>query len=387
MASKPVGQPSPSPTRPVFNLLGLSILDRYLVKELWPTFWFGVGIFTAVGLSVGALFELVDQITDLSLPLTIAVQIFLLQTPYYMGLAFPMAALLASLLTYSRLSNHSEIIALRGCGISLYRLVVPAIVCSLLVAGLTFGINQAVVPASKYQAAALLSQFLNQEQPQFHNQNIFYQEFDEEHELKRLFYARRFDGLQMNGLTILDFSQKPLNQVVTAETAMYSPSQNLWSFFNGTIYLVAPDGSSRNLLRFEEHQLQLPRTPLELVALEPSTLEMNVAQLTLRLQEARQHGDPKDIRKLRMRIHQKFSLPLIAVVFGLMGSALGTRPRRSSSATGLGVSVLIIFAYYLISFLADALGQLGVLGPVTAAWLPALLGLSIGLWLLIWTAR
>jgi lipopolysaccharide export system permease protein len=380
---------SPSPQRPAMprNLLGLSLLDRYVLRELWPPFLFGVGVFTAIGLSVGALFELVDQITDSGIPLGIAVQIFLLQIPYYVSIAFPMAMLLTSLLAYSRLSNNSEIIALRGCGISLYRLVLPAVILSLVVAGGTFGINQILVPASKYQAAALLSQALSQEQPQFHNRNIFYQEFGEDKELKRLFYARRFDGLRMNGLTILDFTQKPLSQVVTAETAQYNPSQSIWSFFNGTIYLVAPDGSSRNILRFEEHQLQLPRTPLDLVAIEPSTLEMNIPQLSQRLQQARQQGDSKDIQKLRMRIQQKYSLPFIAVVFGIIGASLGLRPRRTSTSTGFGISVLIIFAYYLLSFLTDALGQIGTLGPLTAAWVPTLLGLFIGLSLLIWTAR
>lgn len=380
---------SPSPQRPAMprNLLGLSLLDRYVLRELWPPFLFGVGVFTAIGLSVGALFELVDQITDSGIPLGIAVQIFLLQIPYYVSIAFPMAMLLTSLLAYSRLSNNSEIIALRGCGISLYRLVLPAVILSLVVAGGTFGINQILVPASKYQAAALLSQALSQEQPQFHNRNIFYQEFGEDKELKRLFYARRFDGLRMNGLTILDFTQKPLSQVVTAETAQYNPSQSIWSFFNGTIYLVAPDGSSRNILRFEEHQLQLPRTPLDLVAIEPSTLEMNIPQLSQRLQQARQQGNAKDIQKLRMRIQQKYSLPFIAVVFGIIGASLGSRPRRTSTSTGFGISVLIIFAYYLLSFLTDALGQIGTLGPLTAAWLPTLLGLFIGLSLLIWTAR
>lgn len=377
-----------SPLRSIFPILGgVSILDRYIVQELGPPFFFGIGIFTAVGLSVGALFEVVDQITDSGIPLGVALQLFLLQIPYYLSLSLPMAVLLAGILAYSRLSNHSEIIALRGCGVSLYRLILPAIVCSLVVAGLNFGLNQVLVPASKYQSAALVSQALNQEQPQLHNQNIFYQEFDEDQNLKRLFYARRFDGLRMNGLTVLDFSQKPLSQVVTAESAVYQPDQGTWSFFKGTIYLVAPDGSSHNLLRFEKQQLQVSRSPLDLVNLEPSTLEMNVIQLSQRLQKARQRGDRKGSRKLEMRIQQKFSLPLMAVVFGLIGTSLGSRPRRTSSATGLGISVLIIFAYYLISFVCDAMGQIGLMGPVTAAWLPTLLGLFAGLGSLIWTAR
>ncbi|MEN9253118.1 MAG: LptF/LptG family permease [Thermostichales cyanobacterium BF3_bins_165] len=54
------------------------------------------------------------------------------------------------------------------------------------------------------------------------------------------------------------------------------------------------------------------------------------------------------------------------------------RPTRTSSSIGLGISVLIIFAYYVFSFITQALGQTGVLGPAIAAWLPNFLGMGIG---------
>lgn len=360
----------------------LPIMDSYILQELGPPFLFGVGTFASVGLSVGALSDLVQQVAESGVPLMISLQIFLLQIPYFVSLAFPMAVLLSTMMAYSRLSGDSEIVALRGCGVSLYRLALPAIAFGLLISGLTFTFDQVLVPATKYQAAAILTQALNQEQPQLQNRDIFYQEFGEDDQLKRLFYAQQFDGRRMNGLTILDFSQKPLSQVVTAESAVRNPTQNTWSFFNGTIYLVAPDGSSRNIVRFEKHQLQLPRTPLDLVSANPSSLEMNIPQVSQRLQQARQQGDAKEVRKLEMRIQQKYSLPLMAVVFGIVGASLGVRPRRTSNATGFGLSVLIIFGHYLLSFVTDALGQGGFLSPVTAAWFPTVLGFIVGGWLL-----
>jgi len=54
------------------------------------------------------------------------------------------------------------------------------------------------------------------------------------------------------------------------------------------------------------------------------------------------------------------------------------RPQRTTGALGLGVSILIIFAYFVVSFLTQAWGQLGYLSPVLAAWLPNLVTLGIG---------
>lgn len=367
----------------------LPIIDRYIATELVMPFIFGIGAFSAIGLAVGAVFELVRKVSEAAIPLTVALQIFLLQIPYFVGLSLPMAVLMATLIAYSRLAKDSEIIALRGCGVSIYRLVLPTVVLSMLIAGATFAFNEGLVPKAKHQAATVLEQVLQQHSA-FNEKNIFYQEFHDvkrangepKQELVRLFYAQRFDGERMQGLTILDFSQPGLNQVVTAEAATWNPTQNTWNFFKGTIYFVATNGSYRNTLRFEQQQLQIPRDPLDLAQPKRDPLEMNLVEAQQYLQQLRQSGDEKKIRKVAVQIQQRYAFPSMGFVFGLIGAALGTRPQRTSTATGFAISVLIVFGHYLFSFLTGALGQAGLLSPIMAAWLPTLLGLAIGGWLL-----
>lgn len=376
--------------RPEWAFRGLSVMDRYILTELAAPLFFGVGAFSSIGLAVGTLFNLVRKITELGLPLEIALRIFLLQMPYFIGLSFPMATLLASLMAYSRLAKDSEVVALRGCGVSIYRLVLPAVVLGLLVTGMTFAFNEVLVPTTKYQASTIYEQALNQKKLPFQDNNIFYQQFDdvklpngeENQQLIRLFYAHQFDGQQMKGLVVLDFSQKDLNQVVTAESATWNPTQNIWNFLNGTIYLVAADGSHRNILRFEQQQLQIPRIPLGLAQPNRDPIEMNIAEAKQHLKRLRQGGSEKKVRELEIRIQQKYALPFTCIMFALIGASLGARPQRTSTATGFGISLLIIFIYYLLSFSTDMLGQIGVLSPLMAAWLPISLGLTTGGWLL-----
>lgn len=52
--------------------------------------------------------------------------------------------LLATLLSYSRMSGDGETTALRSCGVSAYRLVLPALVLSLFVTGMTYVFNEAI---------------------------------------------------------------------------------------------------------------------------------------------------------------------------------------------------------------------------------------------------
>ncbi len=373
---------------PLFSFIpGVSVMDRYIITELIPPFLFGMGMFSSVGVTIGSLFDLMRRAVDEGLPATLVLKVLLLSLPQFMAYAFPTSVLLATLLTYSRLSSDSELIALRSCGVSIYRLVLPALLLSLIVTGVTFGFNEYVVPASNYQATITLEKALGKEKPTFKERNIFYREYAEDKTLKRLFYAQNFDGERMKGLTILDWSQQSLNQIVTADSAIWNIAQSTWDFYNGTIYLVSPDASYRNIVRFEHQQLQLPRIPLDLARKDRDYDEMNITQARERLELERQTGDEDDIRKLKIRISQKFALPFACVVFGLVGGSLGNRPQRTSKATGFGISVLVIFAYYMLMAIGDALGLSNYLPPLISAWLPNLMGFAVGGFLLIRSAR
>lgn len=377
------------------SLLPFTIMDRYLTSELLPTFLFGVGAFSSIGVTIDAVFELVRRVVESGLPISIAVQVFLLKLPNFIVLAFPMSTLLATLMTYSRLSSESELIALRGCGVSVYRMVMTAVMLSFVVTGLTFLFNEQIAPAANYQATLTLEKALKSDKPTLKQQNIFYPEYRDRQEkdgtknriLTRLFYADQFDGKRMKGLTIIDRSTDGLNQIVVAESAEWNGAQSIWDFYNGTIYLVAPDRSYRNILRFEKQQLKLPRTPLNLAEQSRDYGEMNIAQALEQLNIERLGGDRPKIRKLEVRIQQKFALPFVCVVFGLVGAAMGTIPQRTGKGTSFGISVIVIFSYYLLGFVTGALGQAGIFSPFIGAWLPNFIGLGTGILLLMRVAQ
>jgi lipopolysaccharide export system permease protein len=383
------------PTIHVRNWLPLSIMDRYLVKELILPFLFGLGLFTSLGVSVGSVFELIRQVTESGLSLGTAIQVLLLNLPQFVAYAMPMSALLATLMTYSRLSSDSELVALRSCGVSIGRLVLPAIVLSFLVTGLNFAFNEMVVPAANYQASLTLDAALNEDKPPFRDQNIVFQEFDnirqpdgdKQDVLTRFFYAKEFDGERMKGVTYLDFSRQEVSQIAIAESAIWNQDDNVWDFFNGTIYMVSENGEFRNIVKFEQQQLTLPRTPLDLAERGRDYGEMNIAQSNDRLRLIEQTGDDYQIRKLKVRIQQKWALPFACVSLGMVGAVLGTSPRKTGRATSFAISVLMIFGYYLLASVSGAIAQSGSLSPFLGAWIPNFVGLILASLLLVRASR
>ena len=94
-------------------------------------------------------------------------------------------------------------------------------------------------------------------------------------------------------------------------------------------------------------------------------------------------GNLKEIRRIQVRIQEKFTLPFACLVFGLIGSSLGSKSNlRSSKSQGFGLSVILILIYYVMSFLFSSFGVKGILPPIFAAWLPVLISLGGGIYLL-----
>lgn len=366
-------------------------MDRYIAMELIFPFLFGVGAFSSLGVSVGALFELIRRVSEYGLPLSIAFRVLFLKLPEFISYSFPMAVLLATLMTFSRLSSDSEMVALKSSGISVYRIIIPVIFMSLLATGLTFVFNEAIVPAANYQASTTLERVLGQDQwPSFQQENILYWDYadEDDEDLRRLFYARRFDGERMYGLTVLDFSRQGLSQIISAQSAVWNRNNQSWDFFDGTVYLVSADASYSNIIRFQEQQVQIPRTPLDIASSErKDPNEMNLAESWEQVRVLRQRGSETRLRRLLIHIHEKYALPFACAVFGIVGAALGSQLRRTGRATSFAISILVIFTYYLVYSICSAMAHAEVLTPVVGAWLPNMFGFIMAGFLLIRAAR
>ncbi len=367
------------------------LLDRYIVSQILPPFLFSVGLFASLGVAIGNLSDLANKIVDSNLPIRDALEILLLKVPEFVSYALPVGILLSTLLAYGRFSNDSEIIAFRSCGISLYRLVIPALAISLIVTGITFVFNELVVPAANFRATGILVKSIAHQQNFWQNQDIFYPNYETttladgrtERILKNLFYAREFDGKRMKSLTILTWLKQELREIVISDSASWNAERNIWDFFDGTLYLLSPpDSSYSEAIPFKHKTFPLPKEVFEFASQARDPYEMNIVQAMEYLKLLQLSGDTKKEKMFAVRIQQKISFPFVCLIFGLIGSAFGSLPQQMNRGTSLGLSVLIVFLYYLLSFLIGSLGLIGILTPFLAAWIPNFMGLILGAWLL-----
>jgi len=110
----------------------LLLLHRYVLKEYLPPFGVGLLVFTFL-LVLHHLFLMMDLFLNRGVELFIILRMVFLIFLMFLPLSLPMAALLAALISYGRLSEEGELTALRSAGCTLGQYGTPNIIFALLI--------------------------------------------------------------------------------------------------------------------------------------------------------------------------------------------------------------------------------------------------------------
>ena len=373
----------------------IPLIDRWLIAQILPPMLFAISAFTVISLSVGVMFDLIRKIVEFGLPLFLAIKVLFFSLPNFLVLSFPMAVLLSTLLAYGKLSANSELLALRSLGIKTSRIIAPAIAVSILMTGLTFYFNDNLVPASNKLAESTLragigSSFSSEEG----KGNIMFSRYGSRIEsatnkptkintfLTHIFYASWFENNIMQGVTVLDFSRQDIQQILKAKSAVFDKENSSWIFSDGSIVSVDQGGQTTNI-QFKKYSYPFVEGPLDLARVPKDATEMSLKQALEAERIYKETGNLKEIRRIQVRIQEKFTLPFACLVFGLIGSSLGSKSNlRSSKSQGFGLSVILILVYYVMSFVFSSFGVKGLLSPIIATWLPVLISIGGGIYFL-----
>ena len=372
----------------------IPILDKWLLGQLIPPLLFAISAFTVVSLSVGVMFELIRKIVEFGLPISLALKVMLLKLPGFLVLSFPMSVLLSTLLAYGKLSSNSEILALRSLGIKTSRLIIPALILSIFMTGLTFYLNNSLVPLTNNYSETLLRDGLGKSVSIERGHDIFFKGYgsftdpktnkstERNTFLNQIFFSRLVEDNVMKNVTVLDFSKLGYKQILSANEGVFDSENSAWIFSDGRL-ITLDEGGRTTTIGFEKYVYPLGDGPLKVSKIPESANKMTLNQAFAAKRLYEETGDAREARKMSVRIQEKFTLPCACLVFGLIGSSLGSKPNlRSSKSQGFGLSVILILFYYILSFVSSSLGIKGTLSPLLSAWLPVLISLSGGFFLL-----
>lgn len=356
----------------------LSILDRYILKQLNDVFILGVIIFTSIIFASETFTQLIKQISLYGVPFHIAMMMVILNLPQVFVLTIPISTLFATVMTVNDLSLKSEITIFKACGIGISRVAKPIFVFAIVMTFASFFINEFIVPVASIQSKSLAIYSLEQKHIPENKMNFTIKDIDKNGQLKRLFYARWCKDKTLNNVTVIDITNPKNIQIVQAKKG--TTSDYGWLFEDGTVYTISKNGKIFNTSFFEESNVSFGIGDANEMVKE-TTAEFNFFKLAAHIQKHKKSLEKKVKLEYQINLFDKLALPITTFALALIGVPLAITPPRVRYNRGFLFSILIIFIYYVIRAFSLNLGEAGTISPALAAWLPVLIISIIGLYL------
>jgi lipopolysaccharide export system permease protein len=313
-------------------------------------------------------------------------QIAALRLPYVAMQILPFAVLLGGILCFWRLTRSSELIVARAAGISAWEFLTAPTLCALLFGVIATGLVSPVSAVMLARAEVMDNAYLRTGGGPLalNGGQLWLRQSDRQTSARgvAIIHAQQVElhGKQLIAQQVsvfrLDGSDKLLSRIEAARATLTSGS---WLLENART--IRPD--------------QLPEPP-ELMNL-PTDLTVSRVQESFASPDTLSFWalpgfitllDRSGFSSIRHRLHFQalLALPLLAATMTLVSAGFSMRPaRRGGVAKMIGSGVAAGFTLFVVSKVAEEIGQSGALPVVLAAWAPAASGLMLAVALLLHT--
>ncbi|WP_419940667.1 LptF/LptG family permease [Candidatus Palauibacter sp.] len=350
----------------------MRLLDRYVALQF-------LRIFLVCVLGVPLIFMLIDLADNINVfvdqdvaRLQVALH-YIYQFPYQSLLGFPIAALLGSMFTVAAMTRHSEVTAMKACGLSFYRLSVPILICATLLSFVALGLTEVVAVTNRKSIEAL--------EPEEARSETIRQFFVYRGDDGFVYKARQLDTRagQMEDVQIERLGTGPdfPTMHVTANTAQYDSISSRWLLQDGWARrFYGPD--RERAYEFREMLIpHLDESPEELQARPKEPDEMRNAELGRLIEATERSGGTTN--QLRTSRAFRIAFPFACLVIVLFGMPLAHSNRRGGAPTSIGIALGTTILLLTFTRITEAMGAGGALSPAVAAWMPNIVFLVAGL--------
>ena len=422
---------------------------RYIFKEHIGPFFFGLSVIMFI-LVMDFILEVLNMIIGKGLNAFIILQVFVLNLAWMLALAVPMAVLVSTLMAFGRLSQDNEITALKASGVSIYRLILPALVASILISiGMVF-FNDRVLPELNHEARLLMTD-IHQKRPTWNlKENVFIDEIPGYHILIKKVDPHSSD---VRGVTIYDMKNRRIPRTIIAEKGLveFAPDGNtmIFQLFNGEIHetdeqdpqryrrisfdkqtIYIHDVGSKLIRSQSDYRTDREKTSAQMLAeirgmeagviasKQKITQTANLAWdkvmgetqseddtvgkkpalenlikenqniLNQILSEKQNIKNKKRyVNSLLVEVHKKFALAAACVVFILIGAPLGIMAKKGGMAVGLGLSLGFFVLYWAFLIGGEELADRQLIPAFWAMWSANILIGGAGIYILVKSAK
>jgi lipopolysaccharide export LptBFGC system permease protein LptF len=336
------------------------ILQRYIFRELLASFLFAFLAVLAVCI-IGTMFQVFRAFPGLGF--TVLATALPLATGAMASWVILVASSTSSTLVYARLAAENEITAMRACGVHTARILAPALLLGLLLAGAAYPLNETVVPWTRQHRKVVFRQSTVEalKSPPPGNQDFSVGSF-------RLRYTDFRDG-QMINPTITRMK----NFLVVMD--YYAPSGRIQpSTENFKVIMMKPrywrlteKGQKEFVSAENEVSIEIPYEDYESSG--PQMVDLPAAKLW---DVYFRSSDRLQRNQALLILHTRYASSMAPLLLVMVAVPIGILVKKGSRLAGLGASLPPLMIYLVSFFAFQGLGDKGRVHPLVGAYAPDL---------------
>jgi len=391
------GTALPAADRPVLILRvprtavpGPRILDRYVTS-----YYLRIAALALAGLItvfyLVTFVDLSDKVFKGQAGLSTLVALLWYQTPQFLAYIVPVAILIGVLGTIGGLTRSSELMVMRACGISLYRVATPMIGLALVASCVLFVLDDRVIGESTRKAETLNAAIRKIDPPRISIMTPNWLLGED----GRIYHYQAYEGPSafnahlptLYGVSIYETASTPFRLTRHSFLARASFMSPAWQARDGwaQTFQTSTSGApvARDREEFHERSLAMPpvddfrRSQVDASRMEFGELRQYVKRLG---------SSGVNVSEQEVQLHRKLAFPAVTVVLTLLAIPFGVTTGKKGALYGIGLALALAGAYFLLTTLFMAAGAAGVLPAPLAAWAVNLL-FTIGALYLVFTVR
>jgi lipopolysaccharide export system permease protein len=355
-------------------------IDRYIARLIFLPM-VGTLILSAMLLVLEKMLRLFDFVASEGGPVSVVWRMLANLIPEYLSLGIPIGLMLGILLAFRRLATSSELDVLRGVGMSFGRLMRVPFAFAIVLAAVNLAIVGYVQPLARYAYEGLRFELRSGAL----GASIKVGEFTNLGERLTLrIESSSNEGRDLAGIFVRGTNSDGQMVSATAARGQFlatdDPDTIILRLTRGTLVHESPRFSSPRVLTFDNHDLPIPLPKIEAFRTRGGADRERTIPELLRIGN---DGAETLATRLESRANFHFRLAEVASMFliPLLALALAIPPKRSTSALGVFLSIVILVTQHKINEYAEALGARGVVDPFIALWVPFALFAALSIWM------
>ncbi len=356
----------------------LKLLHRTTLKELAATFAVSTGCLLGLIL-IGRMLQLRDVLMSQDVNVLDLLLLFIYLSPFFLLLITPISCMLSVFLTYLRMSNDKELVALKAGGVGLYRLLPAPLAFGLACTAFSYFVSFYGLAWGMDNFKATLADMIQSRTRLALQAGIFNQDFK-----GFTFYAHQVDpeSGDLKFVFVQDRSQSGATIVIVApEGALVTDpleGRIQIGFKGGRIF--RQENGKLDVLHFGSYTIRLPLSAL-LSGLRIDTdrpSEMSWDKLKAMAHSGKAPGiDEKEMHKVAVEMHKRLALPAACLVLGLFALPIACSFKGMKQQFGLVLSMGLFLVYYTMFSLGLGLAEAGTVHAGSALWIPNALFLLV----------